>query len=443
MTILYFFRRLLVFLLTATIRLCLLALMLVVLQYSTLPLGLQWNAIAMSVRDFQFDYVGWEANALGIKMYTTLYGLHPFMSEDERSEYVRAYMADLRQAQITEYQIDLIYSDPNVADPQANSADLRQQRDTLRADLLSRQPLVESIMEGQVAAVLVEHGFGVSGQLLPPISAHFTQVPNLLVVSPRDEIRFDVSINLVPMTVDQMDAVERRVEQEQDVAALIVPLGGLALYPSMILETSDLPWALNTIAHEWIHHYLFFYPLGLSYDFAGEARIINETTARLFGEEVGRMVLQRYYPELYVPPAEPVTAVGAPVEESTVINLALLPPMQPRGFDFGVELGKTRFFVELMLEAGQITEAETYMEQRRALFVANGYNIRRLNQAYFAFYGGYQTGRTGGAGGSDPIGPAVRAIYDESGSLLAFIETMRDVTTREQLLETREAMSGE
>jgi hypothetical protein len=428
-----FIRRFFAFLLTTIFRLFLLTFLLIVLQYSTLPLGLQWNAIAMLVRDYQFDYVGWEANALGIKTYTTLYGLHPFMSEDERSAYVRQYMTDLRQTQQLEGQISAIYADPNVSDPQAASIDLRQQRDTMRVDLLSRQPLVESIMEGQVAAILVEQGFTVMGQLLPPISAHFTQVPNLLVVSPRDTIRFDVSINLVPMTVDQVDAVEQRVEEDQDVSALIVPLGGMARYPSMILETSDLSWALNTIAHEWIHHYLFFYPLGLSYDFAGEARIINETTASLFGQEVGGLVMQRYYPDLYVPPP--------PVVEETVepVISPLLQPIEPRGFDFLVELGKTRFFVDRMLGAGEVDEAETYMEQRRVFFSEHGYYFRRLNQAYFAFYGGYQTGSGGGAGGRDPIGPAVRAIRDRSTSLQDFIVTMRDITSRDQLL----AVAGE
>ena len=429
-----FMRRFFRFILIITIRMFLLALMLVVLQYSTVPLGLQWSAIAMLVRDFQFDYVGWEVEALGVKTSATLYGLHPFMSENDRSQYVRSYMVDLRQAQITEAQIDRIYADPNIRDPQAESAELRQQRDTVRADLRSRQTLVESIMEGQVAAVLVEHGFGVVGQLLPPISAHFTQVPNLLIVSPRDQIRFDVSINLEPMTVDEMDAIERRVQDDQDVAALIVPLGGLALYPSMILETSDLPWAMNTIAHEWLHHYLFFYPLGLSYDFAGEARIINETTARLFGEEVGRMVIQRYYPDLYVPPPPVVSDLAG----NEPINLAELPPLPAVRFDFIAELGKTRFFVDRMLEAGQVEEAEAYMERRRTFFAEHGYYLRRLNQAYFAFYGGYQTGTTGGAGGADPIGPAVRDIYDASPSLLDFIVTMRGITTRDQLLQTRE-----
>jgi hypothetical protein len=67
--------------------------------------------------------------------------------------------------------------------------------------------------------------------------------------------------------------------------------------------------------------------------------------------------------------------------------------------------------------------------------VENGYRIRKLNQAYFAFYGGYQSG-TPGVGGSDPIGPAVQAVRDQSGSIFEWIATMRSITTREALIDT-------
>ncbi len=137
--------------------------------------------------------------------------------------------------------------------------------------------------------MLVDQGFGLGRQLLPPISMHFTQVPNLLIVSPRDQIRFDVSINLDPMPVDEMATLEDQIDQQLDVSSLIVPLGGIALYPAMILETSSIPFAAETFAHEWLHHYLFFFPLGFDYDFAGETRIINETTANLFGKELSRL----------------------------------------------------------------------------------------------------------------------------------------------------------
>ncbi|MEO8396352.1 MAG: hypothetical protein ABI700_25390, partial [Chloroflexota bacterium] len=65
--------------------------------------------------------------------------------------------------------------------------------------------------------------------------------------------------------------------------------------------------------------------------------------------------------------------------------------------------------------------------------VAHGYGIRKLNQAYFAFYGGYQSG-TPGEGGSDPIGPSVQAIRDQSATIFQWIEAMRGITTRDELL---------
>ncbi len=396
--------------------------MLYLLNYSTLPMGDEWTQVAVIARNEQFDYVSWEINALAIKAGQSLYGLQPFMDEPTRSAYVRSYMDDLGQVQRIELQINGIYADPNVSDPAAASSDLRIRRDTMRADLLDRQALTEAILEGQVAAVLVSQGFGLGRQLLPPISMHFTQVPNLLIVSPRDQIRFDVSINLDPMPVDEMEALEDQIDQQLDVSSLIVPLGGIALYPAMILETSSIPFIAETFTHEWLHHYLFFFPLGFNYDFAGETRIINETTANLFGKEMSRLVLARYYPDLLPPPSLPPTTSETP---------ALAPSSD--AFDYGTEMNETRVHVDDLLAAGKVDEAEAYMEQRRQEFVAHGYVIRKLNQAYFAFYGGYQSGSPG-EGGSDPIGPAVQAIRDQSDSIFGWVETMREIITRDQLV---------
>ncbi len=271
---------------------------------STLPLGDQWTAIGVMARDEQFDYIGWEVNALAVKVSETLAGVAPYLTEAAQTDTVRAYMADLAAAQRLEGEVSAIYADPNVTDPEMASADQRARRDALRSDLARRQARVEAILEQQVTTVLRDLGFAVAGVLLPPVSMHFTAVPNLLVVSPRDQIRFDVSINLDPMPVDAMAALEDRIDTEQDVSSLIVPLGGIALYPAMILETTSIEFAVETFAHEWLHHYLFAFPLGYNYDFAGEARIINESTAQQFGEEVGRLVLERFYPDL-VPPTPP------------------------------------------------------------------------------------------------------------------------------------------
>lgn len=404
----------------------LIGLMLALLQYSSYPTGIPWNAVALLVGDSTFDYVGWEVRALALKLDQTLYGAQPFLSESQRVQIVRSYMADLQTAQSLEARIDALYADPAWA-ADSDSAALRRERDQRRAELRGRQTLVESILEGQVAAVLVEQGFGLLGQVLPPVSAHFTQVPALLVVSPRDQIRFDISINLDPLPVEAQAALEDRIDAQQDLSSLVVPLGGIALYPAMVLETASIPYALDTIAHEWLHHYLFFFPLGLEYfsgeGFAGETRILNETTAALFGQEMSRLVLARYYPDLLPPPPPPP---APPAQDAA--------PPAPPAFDFGAEMDATRRRVDALLAAGDVAAAEQFMRDQREVFVANGYRIRKLNQAFFAFYGGYQAGGTAGAAGADPIGPALRALRQRAGSLHDWIVQVRGLTRRDQLL---------
>jgi hypothetical protein len=76
-----------------------------------------------------------------------------------------------------------------------------------------------------------------------------------------------------------------------------------------------------------------------------------------------------------------------------------------------------------MLLEGQIEAAEEYMEARRQMFWQQGYRIRRLNQAYFAFYGAYAD-QPGGAAGEDPVGAAVRELWRRSNSPEAFLRTM-------------------
>ncbi len=405
-------------------------------QSSTFSLESLWHDVSYRVSAHHFDFIQWEIAAIARKAGQTLFGVHPFMDEAARSQFVRDYMADLATAQRLEAEIDALYTRPDVGDPARASAALRDQRDSLRASLAERQLLAEAILEGQVAAILVEEGFGVAGQLWPPMAMHFSPVPNLLIVSPRDRISFDVALNLNPMGVDRRAAIEAHIEAIHDVSALIVPIGGIAVYPAMIQETTSIPWALETFAHEWLHHYLFFHPLGLDYftggeAFAGQARIINETVADTFGKEVGQLAVARYYPDLLAP--APQNGPANPVPLALQRN--------PLAFDFGREMNRTRVNLDLWLAKGDVTAAEIYLEARRRLFVANGYPIRRLNQAYFAFYGGYQAGGIPGVGGEDPIGPAVRDIRRHSPSLRAFVLNVQGVTTREQLLGLRDALA--
>lgn len=399
----------------------------VMLQYSSVPGGSLWHNVAAVVSAHQFDYIAWEVGALAAKSQATLVGVHRYMDESARVAFVQAYFGDLSAVQALERQIEAVYADPAVTNPDSVTAAQRAERDQRRADLAARQSTVEAILEGQVAAVLIDEGFGTFGQLIPPIAMRFTQVPNLLIVSPRESIRFDVSINLNPLTVDQKEALESRIDREQDVSSLIVPLGGIALYPAMILETSNLTWAVETFAHEWVHHYLFMFPLGLSYDFDSEARTINETVADVFGKEIGAKVLARYYGD-------------APAARGASFTVNDTPPDAP-AFDFGAAMHETRVTVDALLADGQVEAAEAYMRERQQLFYDNGYTVRKLNQAFFAFYGGYQGGAMQGAGGSDPIGDAVRHIRAATDTAHDFVVAVRGITTRTALLALAESLT--
>jgi hypothetical protein len=66
--------------------------------------------------------------------------------------------------------------------------------------------------------------------------------------------------------------------------------------------------------------------------------------------------------------------------------------------------------------------------------VKNGYLIRKLNQAYFAFHGAYNA-TPGGApsAGRDPIGPSVQALRKRSATLGAFIRSIATVRSVEDM----------
>jgi hypothetical protein len=78
------------------------------------------------------------------------------------------------------------------------------------------------------------------------------------------------------------------------------------------------------------------------------------------------------------------------------------------------------------------------MESRRQVFWDNGYRLRKLNQAYFAFYGSYAD-EPGGAAGVDPAGEAVRTLRSRSPSLTEFVKRISWITSFEALQELLES----
>jgi len=158
------------------------------------------------------------------------------------------------------------------------------------------------------------------------------------------------------------------------------------------------------------------------------------------------LLLARYYPTLTASRADPSTRSGQRLGLAAW-NPALTPPPlptlgeglgvradDPPPFDFRAEMRTTRVRADDLLAAGKIDEAEAYMEARRQFFWDNGYAIRKLNQAYFAFFGAYAD-VPGGAAGEDPVGPAVRALRAQSASLEDFLNAISWMNSFEDLLK--------
>ena len=96
---------------------------------------------------------------------------------------------------------------------------------------------------------------------------------------------------------------------------------------------------------------------------------------------------------------------------------------------FRALMRETRVTLDQLLKAGQIEEAEAYLRERRHDFVAAGFQMRKLNQAYFAFYGSYGDA----AAGVNPIPRQLGWLRAASGSPGEFLRRVGQITSAEEL----------
>ncbi len=399
-----------------------LLLAIVLLGASVVPPGDKIERIRAFTRNIEFDYLNWTINALGVKLEQAALQTGKYLSPDRKHQVMLEYLDLISFIQERESLLSSIYADPNISDPSVASAGLRHELDQLYARRAELAPLVESVLQDQVAQVIADMGLSAGGQPIPPVLYHSTTLPLALIVSPREVIRQDANISLIPdLSLEQRVALEEKVDTTLNVSSLVVGVGGIGMYPTMIMQTDDINWLTEVVAHEWVHNFLSLRPLGVNYLTSPELRTMNETAASIAGKEISQAVMERFYPELLPPPAPP----APPVPE-------VKPPAEPPRFDFRAEMRETRVTVDLMLAENRIEEAEEYMELRRQFFWENGYRIRKLNQAYFAFYGAYAD-QPGGAAGKDPVGAAVRQLREQSPSLASFLKRISWMTSVEQL----------
>ena len=205
-------------------------------------------------RQIEFDYPNWVLNAAWIKIEQGTIGAPYSFTRGTNKQIIFEYLYTTQQLMQVENRIEQIFADPNITDKESATEFLRKQRDKLTERQTSLAPFAESILQSQLSEALAELGLTTIGQPLPQVLYHTTPTPRALIVSPRDQIVQIANISILPtLTLDDEIKLENEVAKSLDVSTLVVGIGGVGVYPTMVMETTDLRWMLDTIAHEWTH----------------------------------------------------------------------------------------------------------------------------------------------------------------------------------------------
>ncbi len=374
------------------------------------------------VRPYRFDLFSWELQALSYELEDLVVGGGEAAADE--SPVVIDYFSVTEQFRALERQIEAVGDEIVPGD----LALLKDELDALQKQKDALEDKAEKVLERQVKETLAQLGiFNPMDSYLgleitfPPVNFALGQPPRLLVVSPRERIESIRGITLrQDITMEEIEGIEAAVD-ELGVSSLVVGLGGISTYPAFVSNDAGLRFAINTALEEWLHQYLFFKPLGFLYalDLIGipqnyEIAVINETLASMVSKEIGDTLYQKYYSQY--------------LEGNRQTEAA-----EPE-FDFYREMRDIRIAVDDYMAQGEIEKAEAFMEQKRLFLASKGYYIRRLNQAYFAFYGTYADSPTS----INPIGIELRALREQTASLSDFLNTVAVMTSRHDLIDSIE-----
>lgn len=388
------------------------------------PVSLE-ESIRPYTRPYEFDYASWTLNALIDKLFITTIGTNHYLTASQDKIIMEDYFQLLNEKKQLENSIETFFSDPGIENPDQEPRFLSNELTLIESALKEQSSLAESVIQKQVSITLNKMELTEFGQPFPPVLYHVTNLPQQLIISPRDMIEQSAAISLrADISLEKIIQLESIVEAQTDFSALVVAVGGVGTYPTMVISTSSMHFLLETVAHEWIHNYLAFRPLGLRYSSSPELRTMNETTASINGEEIRDAVIQNFYQDLLPAPEE--------THQLYKVAFQINQDSKDEPFDFNQEMYQTRIQVDALLAQGNIQEAEYYMESQRQMFWEYGFQIRKLNQAYFAFHGAY-TDKIYSTAGEDPVGTAVRMLRSRSESLADFIQKMSQMTSYEDL----------
>ncbi len=374
--------------------------------------------LSQVARPYCFNIAQWEASAIVAGVRGAI-GNRSKAAGDEAGK-VQEYFDTVARVKSLTSEIEAVKAGNRAGELAA----LEEELSELQQQKTSLINLVETAITGQIRETLFEQGIYHPADKcvkvkinFPPINFKLEKPPHLLIVSPRDRIESMREVLLRPeMKVEEMEKIEAGID-ELGVSSIVVELGGFGgTYPAFVTNEASLRFTVDAATEEWLHQYLFFKPLGFRYalDVLGvkrdyEIATLNETVASMVSKEVGGMVVESYYPDLKSDGDKP--------------------PGGKSEFDFDREMREIRKAVDEYLDKGEVEQAETFMAEKREYLASKGYHIRKLNQAYFAFYGAYADSPTS----ISPIGDEVKQLRDQSASLKEFLDTVSSITSREEL----------
>ena len=352
------------------------------------------------VSPYRWGLIEWEATHILDKWRYRLEQAIPWYTPPVAKEQVLQEFFQLsNEIEDLEQELSQLAADETAQNPQAEEAAI--QLEELNKKRSHIKPQAEELLEAEVSAILSEEGFQSRvGLIWPPVDVALVTPPSVLVLSPRNVIERKQDFVLLPgLDLKTREKLEDKIFREQDLSALVVNIGGIATYPSIVASGSSLEHALEIAAHEWLHQYWFFRPLGRNYARDSETTTLNESAAAMAAKELNLRVY--------------ASVTGEPIEQPREPSQA--PATATDVFNFRKSMHDTRLHTDSLLAEGRIEEAEAYMEERRQLFLENGYYIRKLNQAFFAFHGTY-------AGNPASVSP----INDELKHFRATLPTVGD-----------------
>ena len=379
-----------------------------------------------------YGLVSWELENVFDKWTHRVWTVFPWTptNESDRREALDRYVVLVDEIRAAKDELNrvtsTVSSDLNaIVSSQSDVARLIAERDDLRDGL---EEYLEQIIAEYVRSNEIDL---VSSFVWPPVDFRIGDPPKLLITSPRNEISLIEDVLIDPdISIEDMTRIERELLDGQNLSTVILQTGGLASYPNVI-PTTHLKRLLDVAAHEWLHAYLAFYPLGRAYFSGGDIRSMNETLADIFGRDVGLRVYSEVTAEQFVAPIRPETASKRVPDDAIAEAVE-----DPEAFSFNRFMRETRRTSDDLLSEGQIAEAETYMESRRVELLDHGYQIRKINQAYFAFHGMY-------AESPSSTSPIARYMWDlreqveTVGDLVKLLRSIHTYAEFEQLLVVR------